>query len=97
MSKKGKDLVGVPNHLNWTIFSKNTVNEHGLSRVVSYINIRLSQFHFSLRKDIFNHRNISCISFFNCGSIFFLVNIYSDLLQTALKYLRILKLILTMY
>ena len=43
---------------------------------------------FSLQKDIFNHRDISCISFFNCGSIYFLINIYSDSSQSALKYLK---------
>ena len=37
---------------------------------------------------MFNHRDISCVFFFNCGSIYFLINIYSDLSQTALKYLK---------
>ena len=64
------------------------MNNHDLSRVASYINIRLSYFCFSLRNDVLNHRNISCISFFNCGSIFYLINIYSDSSQTALKYLK---------
>jgi len=41
-----------------------------------------------LCKDIFNHRDISCISFFNCGSIYFLINVYSDSSQTALKYFK---------
>ena len=31
---------------------------------------------------------VSYISFFNCGSIFYLINIYSDSLQSALKYLK---------
>ena len=53
-----------------------------------YINIRLTQFCFSLQKDIFNHRDISCISFFNNSSIYFLINIYSDSFQIALKYLK---------
>ena len=53
-----------------------------------YINIRLTQFCFSLQKDIFNHRDISCISFFNNGSIYFLINIYSSSSQIALKYLK---------
>ena len=46
----------------------------------------LSSFFFA--KDIFNHRDISCISFFNQESIFFLINVYSDLSQLALKYLK---------
>ena len=88
MSKEGENLVGVPNYPNWTTFSRNTISNQDLSRVVSYINIRLSQFYFSLKNDIFNHRDISCISFFNYGSIFYLVNVYSDSSQTALKYLK---------
>ena len=31
---------------------------------------------------------VSCISFFNYGFVYFLINIYSDLSQMALKYLR---------
>ena len=41
-----------------------------------------------MRKDIFNHKDISCISFFNYGSVYFLINIYSDSSQLALKYLK---------
>jgi len=41
-----------------------------------------------LQKDIFNHRDISCILFFNCSLVYFLINIYSDLFQVVLKYLK---------
>ena len=53
-----------------------------------YINVQLIQLHFSLRKDIMNHRDINLISFFNNSIIFFIINIYSDEQQTALKYLK---------
>ena len=43
---------------------------------------------FSLHNDLFNHRNISCVSFFNHSSIYYLFNVYSDLSQLALKYLK---------
>jgi len=43
---------------------------------------------FSLWKDILNHKDILYISFFNCSSIYFLINIYSDSSQSALKYLK---------
>ena len=43
---------------------------------------------FSLQKDIFNHRDISCASFFNNDLIYFLINVYSNVSQTALKYLK---------
>ena len=85
LNKEGEKLVGVP---NWITFSRNTSSNHDSSKVISYINVRLSQFCFFLQKDIFNYRNISCISFFINGSIYFLINVYSDSSQTALKYLK---------
>jgi len=87
-NKKGKKLVEALNYPNWITFSRNILNNNDSPRVISYINIRLSQLCFSLWKDIFNHRNISCFSFFNNSSIYFLINVYSDLSQTALKYLK---------
>jgi len=81
-------LVEVLNHPNWTTFSRNLSNTNDSPRVIMYINVRLSSFQFSLQKNIFNHRNISCISFFNCSSVYFLINIYSDSSQIALKYLK---------
>ena len=88
ISKEGDELVGVLNHSNWITFSRNSLKENDSSRVITYINIRLSFFNFSLCKDIFNHRNISFILFFNNNSIFFLMNVYSDSSQSALKYLK---------
>ena len=35
-----------------------------------------------------NHRDINLISFFNCGFICFIINIYSNDEQNALKYLK---------
>jgi len=43
---------------------------------------------FVLRKDILNHRDINCIFFFNNRFIFFIINIYPDKHQLALKYLK---------
>jgi len=54
-------------------------------RVITYINIHISSLCFSLQN---NHRNISCILFFNCDLIYFLINVYFDSSQTALKYLK---------
>ena len=64
----------------------NTVNKH--PRVLIYINIKLTRFCFFLRKDIFNYRDINLVSFFNCGFLCFLINIYSDNYQSILKYLK---------
>ena len=48
LSKEEELLVGVPNYSNWLTFFRNTSNDHDSPRVVSYINVRLSHFHFSL-------------------------------------------------
>ena len=85
MSEEGEHLVEVLNHPSWLTFSRNVLNDHNSSRVVSYINIRLLQFHFSLQRDIFNHNNILCVLFFNNSFIYYLINIYSNFSQTALK------------
>ena len=81
-------MVGVPNYLNWITFFRNPSSNIDLSRVSTYINSRLSYLCFSLRKDVLNHRDISYVFFFNHGSVYFLINIYSDLSQSALKYLK---------
>ena len=81
-------MVGVPNYPNWLTFSRNVSNDHNSPKIVSYINVRLLQFCFSLQKDIFNHRDILCASFFINGSIYFLINVYSDSSRIALKYLK---------
>ena len=81
-------MVEVLNYSNWTIFFRNPSNDNNSPRVIIYINVRLSSFRFFLWKDIFNHRNVSCISFFNCSSVYSLINICLDSSQTALKYLK---------
>ena len=54
----------------------NTENEH--PRVLTYINIKLIRLCFSLRKDIFNHRDINLLLFFNCGIMCSIINVYLD-------------------
>jgi len=87
-NSKGEELVGVSNHLSWTTFSRNTANSGDSPRVITYINIRLMSLCFSLYKDIFNHWNISYVFFINCSLVYFLINVYLDPLQSALKYLK---------
>jgi len=87
-NSKGKDLVGVLNHPNLITFSRNTTNISDSSRVITYINIRLISLYFSSHNNIFNYWDISCISFVNCSLVYFLINIYSDSSQLALKYLK---------
>ena len=57
-------------------------------RVLTYINVKLFQLYFLLRKDIINYRDISLISFFNCSIIYFVINIYLDNQKITLKYLK---------
>ena len=45
---EGNKLVGVPNHLNWLIFSKNPMMDSNFPKVVTYVNIRLLSLYFSL-------------------------------------------------
>jgi len=87
-SEEGDRVVGTSNHLNWITFSRALSNENDYPRVISYINIYLFNLCFSFWKDIFNYRNICCFSFFNNRNIFFLLNVYSDANQSALKYLK---------
>ena len=74
----GKELVSVPNHPNWITFSRILTQSHDSLKFIIYINIYILFFYFSLCNDLFNHRNISCVSFFNYGLIYYLFNIYSD-------------------
>jgi len=88
LNSKGEDLVGMAYHPNWLLFARNTDNRLDSPRVIAFINIHLSSLRFSLRSDIFNHRDILLISFFNNSVCHYMLNIYSDLSHMALKYLK---------
>ena len=85
---KGEPLVGIPHHPNWHTFARYSTNQSDSPRVVTYINICALCLHFSLQNDVLNHRDIFCISFSNQGSTYFMLNVYSDSSQSALKYLK---------
>ena len=70
------------------MFSKNSSQADDFPYVISYINICLSVICFSLQNDSLNYKDISCILFFSHGFIYFLINVYSDLSQLALKYFK---------
>ena len=88
LSEEEEDLIGVLHHLSWIIFTRLSLINNNHPRVFNYINNKLVKLWFSLRKDIFNHWNINLISFFNCGTMFFILNIYLDDQQNTLKYLK---------
>ena len=88
LSKNGNSIIEASNHPNWITFSWNLSNNNDYPWVISYINIWLLSLCFSLYKDILNHRNISCFSFFNNNKVFFLINVYSDSNQSTLKYFK---------
>ena len=70
------------------MFTRTSHIENNYSRVLTYINIKLTKLYFSLRKNIFNYNDINLISFFNCIIMFFIINVYSDNQQSILKYLK---------
>ena len=80
--------MGVVNHPNWLTFARDPDTMNNCTRVIMFINIRLSSFCFSFCKDVINHRNILLTSFFNSGDIFWLMNIYSDSSHSVIKYLK---------
>ena len=85
---EGVPLVGAVNHHNWLIFVRESDSANDFPRIIIYVNIRLFSFHFSLHKDIINHRDILLVSFFNNNNIFWIMNVYSDSSHSALKYLK---------
>jgi len=85
---EGSPLIGVPNHPNWLTFVRDPCSTDDLLRVISYINICLFSFRFTLCKAVINHQNILLASFFNNNIIFWVMNIYSDSSHSALKYLK---------
>ena len=87
-SKEEEELVGVLSHPNQMTFARLSSVEDDHPHIVSYINIRLLPLYFSLCNNIFNYRNILLIFFFNNNSLFHLINIYLDSLQTVPKYLK---------
>ena len=90
-SEEGEELVRVSNHPNWLNFARNSTSNNNSPQVITYVNIRMVSFRFSFHKDILSHRDISLISFFNNNDVFYLMDVYSDSFQTALKYLKDMK------
>ena len=85
---EGESLIGSCHHPNWIAFTRIPKDKNDFPRVISYVNIRLSSLRFLFRKDIFDHRDISIISFTNNSVCYYILNIYSDSSHAALKYLK---------
>ena len=85
---EGDLLMSSNHHPNWTTYARIPSNDKDFPRVLVYVNIHLSSLHFLLWKDIFNHRDISLISFFINNICFYILNVYSDSSHTTLKYLK---------
>ena len=85
---EGELLVGVVNHPNWLMFTRNAKYINDFLRVVIYVNIRLSSFCYTLHKDVINHNDILLVSFFNNNDVYWLMNVYSNSSHSALKYLK---------
>ena len=87
-NSNGEPLMGTIYHPNWISFARVPLDKKDFSRVITYVNIYLSSLCFLIHKDIINHRDISLISFFNNNICYYIMNVYSDSLHTALKYLK---------
>ena len=84
----GNPLLGTCHHPNWIAFARYSSSNNDFPRVISYVNIRLSSLRFLLHRDLFDHRDISIISFINNDTCHYILNIYSDSSHLALKYLK---------
>ena len=85
---EGEPLMGTCHHPNWISFARIPLDNKDFPRVITYINTCLSSLRFLLCKDIFNHRDISLISFLNNNICHYILNVYSDSSHSALKYLK---------
>jgi len=81
-------LMEVVNHPNWLTFARELLTTNDPPQVGMFINIRLFSLHFSLYKNIINHKDILLSSFFNNEEVYWLMNIYSDSSHSAIKYLK---------
>ena len=84
----GEPLIDTCYHPNWIAFARYPSNNNDFPRVISYVNICLNFLRFLLCKDIFDHHDISIISFTNNNICHYILNIYSDSSHSALKYLK---------
>ena len=80
--------MDIVNHPNWLTFTREPVSSNNSPQVAIFINIRLSSLHFSLHKDIINHRDILLLLFLNNGDSFWIMNVYSDSSHSVIKYLK---------
>ena len=80
--------MGTCHHPNWTAFARSSPSTDDFPRVITYINICFSSLNFLLHKDIFDHRDVCLISFFNNCVCYYILNVYSDSSHLALKYLK---------
>ena len=85
---EGEPLMRTNHHPNWISFARILSEKSNVPRVITYINTWLSSLHFLLCRDIINHRDISLISFLNNNICYYIMNVYLDLLHSALKYLK---------
>jgi len=81
----GDPLYGTPNHPEWTLFIRQDTTQENYARVATYVNKRLARMRFALRLDIINHRDINVLALHNDRDINYIINIYSDSNQTALR------------
>ena len=80
-------VVGTPIHPDWIQVVQPPKNSEDVPWVMAFIHSYLSRFRFSLRKDVIDHYDILLLSFFNRGKCHFLINVYLDNCQLAVKFM----------
>ncbi|KAF5347025.1 hypothetical protein D9756_011012 [Leucocoprinus leucothites] len=84
---EGDDVIGAPIHPEWLCMARPTKPNDPRPRTLTYVHRRLSHMRPILRQEWVNHRDIQILGLFNKGNYIHLLNVYSDLLSSAINFL----------
>jgi len=84
----GDLIYSTSNHPDWTLFIRQDPAQENYTRVATYINKKLLKMRFTLRPNIINHWDINILVFHSDQHINYIINIYSNDNQNALKFLN---------
>ena len=79
-------VVGIANYSDWITFSRTSLDNNDYSIMTILGLFCISKFGSLIC--IFLYKDICCFSFFNNSDIYYMINVYSDANQSALKYLK---------
>ena len=84
----GDPIYDTPNYPNWTLLIRQKPAQENYTRVATYVNKKLMKMRFTLRPDIINHRDINILAFYSGQHSNYIINVYSDDNQNALRVLN---------